>query len=1227
MKKAIFLFILTIALSPPLLQSVQAAMSHTKAESSVQKSKVPSATDYTVTIISTGNYTITSDGYYRFENGYSGTITIATTASTVVLTGSSDGLVCSETNIAVANGRTTALSLTIDKLKTYKGPGGGYESVSGIKFSNDAALDNHLYISGNCSVTGSGNGAGIEVSEGAKLTIDKVTSDANDVLTVGVTGGNGSAGDTGAGIGSFAHSNGGTIVINGGTINASSYAGGGIGAGGHNGSVTINGGIINSSSCIGAGIGGGNGGKGGTIIITGGTVTAINYAAYHSAGAAGIGGGGGNYATGPGGVVTISGGTVTATGISGAGIGGGPNSSGGVINISGGTVTANGTGGSAGIGGGYGGGGATVTITGKPTIIATGDVASGAEHIGHGLGSTNSGTLTDGTNSLTYLRFKAANGSGTAVAGAQVSFDGHSYNTNSLGLTGGVILQSKATANYTVNASGYTTLRGTTSNFLSPAVTNLDITATIQPPGITKMEYWIDGNASARTVKAFALVPTYNWTDLLDYSGLGNGLHVLHSRYFDSNGVWSSVSSAFFLKTQSDIIVNPAIAKMEYWIDSNSSTRAKKATTPTLAYQWLDSLDMSGLNDGLHVGHVRFCDNTGKWSGITSSFFLKMKLDVIANPAVTKMEYWIDGGSATRTLKTVTSALAYQWLDSLDMSGLNDGLHVGHVRFCDRTGKWSGVNSSFFLKLKSDVIANSAVAKMEYWLDGNSSSRIVKTISPVKNYQWLDSLDMVGLSDGLHVGHVRFCDRTGKWSSVTSSFFQKSNLGIITNPKISKMEYWLDNNRKGIAKKVPVSPANPYQWLDSIGVNALVAGMHTLNVRFCDTQGKWSSLLSNFIEQREMVGNNNRITSYRYWFDIEPNYRPNVAITASQPTAIIQDSLNVAQLPKGDRIIYFQYRDAQGKWSSVMTDTITKSNNPLFHYTADNQQLCDSGTVNFNSDTLFVKRLEWKFGDLATGIGIKPAHKYVGTGDYDVMATVWYKGTKDSVVYAEPAFIRVHPSSHTQASNNIVYGDSISFGGVWHKLPGKFTLNLQTKFGCDSICILNLALTKAQLTVMVNDTTRNVNTANSVFRLSYSGFVFNEGPSVLDVPPVATTLATVSSPEGVYDVLVSGGDDDHYSFMYQGGKLKVIIPAGLQNTQAVKIILYPNPVKTLLTIHSDMAVMQQIELMDGKGSIVLRKECKATSTEQVDMANLGQGLYIVRILTDKGMISGKIIKE
>jgi len=49
--------------------------------------------------------------------------------------------------------------------------------------------------------------------------------------------------------------------------------------------------------------------------------------------------------------------------------------------------------------------------------------------------------------------------------------------------------------------------------------------------------------------------------------------------------------------------------------------------------------------------------------------------------------------------------------------------------------------------------------------------------------------------------------------------------------------------------------------------------------------------------------------------------------------------------------------------------------------------------------------------------------------------------------------------------------------------------------------------------------------------------------------------------------------------------------------------------------------------MDGKGSIVLRKECKATSTEQVDMANLGQGLYIVRILTDKGMISGKIIKE
>ncbi len=97
-----------------------------------------------------------------------------------------------------------------------------------------------------------------------------------------------------------------------------------------------------------AGIGGGNEGNGGEIIINGGTVNATG-------GLCGAGIGGGE--CGDGGVITINGGTVNALGgSSGAGIGGGYLGNGGVITINGGTINA--TGGAlspSGIGRGFGG--------------------------------------------------------------------------------------------------------------------------------------------------------------------------------------------------------------------------------------------------------------------------------------------------------------------------------------------------------------------------------------------------------------------------------------------------------------------------------------------------------------------------------------------------------------------------------------------------------------------------------------------------------------------------------------------------------------------------------------------------------------------------------------------------------------------------------------------------------------------------------------------------------
>lgn len=125
----------------------------------------------------------------------------------------------------------------------------------------------------------------------------------------------------------------GTIVINGGSVNATGvFWGAGIGGGDEMpiASITINGGIVNAEGDDSAGIGNGGAGDGGTITITGGTINAV------SESACGIGGG---YISDIEKVV-ITGGDITATSDRGAGIGSCAYQTTAQVTISGGIVTA-----------------------------------------------------------------------------------------------------------------------------------------------------------------------------------------------------------------------------------------------------------------------------------------------------------------------------------------------------------------------------------------------------------------------------------------------------------------------------------------------------------------------------------------------------------------------------------------------------------------------------------------------------------------------------------------------------------------------------------------------------------------------------------------------------------------------------------------------------------------------------------------------------------------------
>ena len=175
----------------------------------------------------------------------------------------------------------------------------------------------------------------------------------------------------------------------------------------------------------GAGIGGGDA-QNGQVTITGGDITATagsTAGSYQThGGGAGIGGGDGGAGVGGVGDVEITGGTITATGVYGAGIGGGRSADGNVI-ISGGTIKkaeslSPTNPGGAGIGGGYYGDG-HVIITGDAVIE---EAQGGVQSAGIGGGQGANGDVEISGNAridkVTGGDYGAGIGSGLGESGA-----------------------------------------------------------------------------------------------------------------------------------------------------------------------------------------------------------------------------------------------------------------------------------------------------------------------------------------------------------------------------------------------------------------------------------------------------------------------------------------------------------------------------------------------------------------------------------------------------------------------------------------------------------------------------------------------------------------------------------------------------------------------------------------------------------------------------------------
>lgn len=94
-----------------------------------------------------------------------------------------------------------------------------------------------------------------------------------------------------------------------------------------------------------------------------------------------------------------------------------------------------------------------------------------------------------------------------------------------------------------------------------------------------------------------------------------------------------------------------------------------------------------------------------------------------------------------------------------------------------------------------------------------------------------------------------------------------------------------------------------------------------------------------------------------------------------------------------------------------------------------------------------------------------------------------------------------------------------------------------------------LTIAKKNLNAKADDKSRNYNSANPAFTISYTGFVGSDNAAGIDVQPTAATTATQTSNAGSYVITLTGGSDNNYNIVNANGTLTVnIIAPTLQIT-------------------------------------------------------------------------------
>lgn len=358
------------------------------------------------------------------------------------------------------------------------------------------------------------------------------------------------------------------------------------------------------------------------------------------------------------------------------------------------------------------------------------------------------------------------------------------------------------------------------------------------------------------------------------------------------------------------------ITGYQYWFDDQVANAVKQNITAVENYTFNAQVNTAQLLYGLHLFNINFTDDSSRVSTTSSQFFYK-PVPSSSTTNITEFQYWFDGDGANAVTQNVSAIQEYTFAPDINAGNLLTGIHVLQVRFKDNNNRWSETVSYFFYK--PGVSGSNNIIAYQYWFDQSVAGAVQQNISPTTLYTLSSPLDATTLLPGLHVLNVRFLDSKHQWSSAVSQYFYKA--AAIVNNNITRFQYWFDQDFSGAVEQT-ITPSATYDLSEQLSTTALLNGLHALSIKFSDATGKWSSTATQFFykEKNESI-TENKISGYRYWFNEGDSSMNLVDIVPFMNPVLLNEQIAADGLDSGKHVIHFQFRDSNGIWSMVSSDS------------------------------------------------------------------------------------------------------------------------------------------------------------------------------------------------------------------------------------------------------------------------------------------------------------------